>query len=476
MKRYGLWILVLLAGLGCEPESATDEGKPASQVVRDVASSSAERSVPVAVAAQSIAVDQRNHSRVPVGELVIGTWLPAGLDSYRFNAEDQALLAGLGLNQIEWLQRAELDGETAEARAMAFCRAHGLQMPVFYEPRGYTPYDKLQNWAKRSPLGEGFADSVAQRVQALKGHWASAAGLQGYLVGHEDYAPEYYPALAGVVAAIGRVDSLRPALTVGRIDHYLDGEAFADAFFQEGGQANIFQHEHYVFRGNVPTEGDGLQSKLSFLLTGYDQIAGYLKGRWGRWHAIVQVQSEIRGEKVYYRKPVAAEISVQAGLALTRGAAGIIYFLYSSGVEKFRNNKGEWVQTRYYEGLVDRDGVPTQSYAAVRALNGRLQALSQVLKDLYFYGAQGAENELLSRADADLAFGLFGDGERATHVLVVNRRTWQERIVALGVKGTVVRDAATGEDFAVVAGEAKVALVAGGFRLLAVGGGVEAPE
>ena len=44
----------------------------------------------------------------------------------------------------------------------------------------------------------------------------------------------------------------------------------------------------------------------------------------GAWHAIVQVQSEMRGTQLYYRKPTATEIEVQAGLARTRGASGIV--------------------------------------------------------------------------------------------------------------------------------------------------------
>ena len=469
MKQYGLWLLTLLAGLGCGPGAETDRG-PAPPVSTESTPKSVFPVVTVEPASVASARLQADHARLPIGELTIGAWLPAGLDRYRFGPEDQALLAGLELNQIEWLQRAGFDGETAEMQAMAFCRAHGMRMPVFYEPPGFTTHDKLQNWATRSYLGAGFADSVGVRVRALRAQWSGMGSLQGYLVGHEDYDARYYEALAGVVGAIARVDSLRPALTVGRIDHYADGEAFANAFFQRGAQPNIFQHEHYIFRGNVPTEGIGLQSKLSFLLGGYDLVARYLEGRWGRWHAIVQVQSETRGDKVYYRKPSAAEISVQAGLALSRGASGIIYFLYSSGVEEFRNAKGEWVQTRYYEGLVDREGAPTDNYWAVQALNEQLHALSPVLARLYFHGAVAAQNELLSVADADLACGLFGDGEKSTHLLVVNRRTWQGRTVALPLKGQVVADAITGEVLPLVGDEAQLALEAGGFRLLALAG------
>ena len=290
MRFYGLYLAaVLLAGAGCEPQ-------------------------------------QRPTVPIPIGPLVVGAWLPAGLDTYRFSTEDRQQLVELGLNQIEWLQRAEVEGKTAEEWAMAFCNARGVQMPVFYEPRGLTPYDKLQHWATRSPVGAGFADSLSLRVQALAAQWEDAAGLQGYLVGHEDYQQKYYDALAEVVSALGRVDSLRPVLTVGRLDHYEDSRAFTDAFFQRSGPPNIFQHEHYVFRNNAPSAGAGLQHRLSALLAGYDQVAAHLRGHWGRWHAIVQVHGETRGEKPYYRKPAPAEISVQVGLALTRGRLASFIF------------------------------------------------------------------------------------------------------------------------------------------------------
>lgn len=439
MRFYGLYLAAaLLAGAGCEPSP------------------------------------QRPSVPTPIGALVVGAWLPAGLDTYRFSAADRQQLVELGLNQLEWLQRAEVGGKTAEEWAMDFCNVRGLQMPVFYEPPGYTPYDKLQRWATRSPVGAGFADSLARRVQALVAQWEDAAGLQGYLVGHEDYQQEYYDALAEVVSALGRADSLRPALTVGRLDHYEDGRAFADAFFRRRGPPNIFQHEHYVFRNNAPRTGAGLQRRLSALIAGYDQVAAHLREHWGRWHAIVQVHGETRDGKPYYRKPAPAEISVQVGLALTRGASGIVYFLYSSGREKVRNARGELVQVRWYEGLVDRDGAPTASYAAAQKINEQVHALSPVLAGLYFHGATSAnplaKNELIAAADADLEFGFFGDLQQQTHVLVVNRRTWERRRVVLGLKKDGVRDAATGAALAVEGRTSTVELAAGGFRLLAVGG------
>jgi hypothetical protein len=91
-----------------------------------------------------------------------------------------------------------------------------------------------------------------------------------------------------------------------------------------------------------------------------------------------------------------------------------------------------------------------------------------VLARLYFYGAGALENELLFGADEDIALGLFGNRERQTHVLVVNRRTWQKRTVTLTVKGQAVVDVATGEILPMVNDQVQVALAAGGFRLLAV--------
>ena len=439
MRFHGLYLAAaLLAGAGCEPPP------------------------------------QRPSVPTPIDALVVGAWLPAGLDTYRFSAADRQQLVELGLNQLEWLQRAEVGGKTTEEWAMDFCNVRGLQMPVFYEPPGYTPYDKLQHWATRSSVGAGFADSLALRVQALVAQWEGATGLQGYLVGHEDYQQEYYDALAEVVSALGRTDSLRPALTVGRLDHYEDSRAFADAFFRRRGPPNIFQHEHYVFRNNAPRTGTGLQRRLSALLAGYDQVAAHLREHWGRWHAIVQVHGETRGGKPYYRKPSPAEISVQVGLALTRGASGIVYFLYSSGREKVRNARGELVQVRWYEGLVDRDGGPTASYAAVQKINEQVHALSPVLAGLYFRGATGAnplaKNQLIAAADADLEFGFFGDLQQQTHVLIVNRRTWERRRVVLGLKKDGARDATTSAALAVKGRTLTVELAAGGFRLLAVGG------
>lgn len=414
---------------------------------------------------------QRPHgpSRIPVGPLVLSAWLPAGLDELRFGDADQRTLADLGLTHIEWLQRHGDGDGTAEALAMAFCVREGLAMPVYYEAPGFTPYDKLRNWATRADVGPDFDADVRARVLGLRARWGAAAGFGGYLIGHEDYRADGYEALARTVRVLRAEDPLRPAFTVGAIDSYPKLERFLDAFFADDGEANVFQHEHYVFRADGPEGGPRLRSRLDELAAGYDRVARHLRDRNGRWHAIVQAHGETRDGAPYYRPPTAAQLSAQAALAISRGASGVVYFLYSSGVESVRSDRGEAIQVRQYAGLVDADGAPTERFAAVRRLNQRLRALSAVLAARYFLGGYEARrapaDAPVASGEADLDLGFFGDGAVTSHVLVVNRRTDEARRVALQpAAGVTLRDAETGA----VVGADDLELPAGGFRLLTV--------
>lgn len=429
------------------------------------------------------AVSSYEPSRLPVGDLTLSAWLPAGLDSFRFDAGDRQLLADIGLNHIQWLQRARIGDSTAEEVAMSFAGDAGLGMPVFYEPPGFTPMDKLQSFAVMDPVEPGFEDEVRERVAALQQHWGAAPGFTGYLIGHEDYRARYYRALEGTVSVLKQEDPLRPAISVGNIAHYPEVDRFLDALFAEGGAANIFQHEHYIFRDDVPASGRKLKKRLDALVAGYGRLARYLQDRHGRWHAIVQVHSETRDglglSGPYYRKPAAGEISVQVGLALSRGASGIVYFLYSSGWEWIRDSDGHLIQERFYEGIVDRDGAPTATYEAVKELNGQLAGLSPHLRDLHFHGGWEAgdlpDNDLVGDSDSDLELGFFGDGTTATHLLVANRQSHRGRQVGLKLAGPA-RDAVAGTDLPQAGGRTLLDLEPGGFRLLEVQRESPAPE
>ncbi len=401
-------------------------------------------------------------SRLSIGPLLVGTWLPAGMNDFRFDGEDRALLEEVGINAVQWLQRHEDGSGTAEAQLMRFASERGWQMPAYYEPSDLTPYDKLHNWATR--VEEVNADSLHLVVEGVRRQWDAVPAFAGYLVGHEDYRRDYYPALAAVVKALGQSDPRRPVYSVGRLRDYQDARAFFDALFDAGAPGNVFQQEHYVFRGQVPEQGRAFQRRIADLTDGYDEVVRGLEGRTGRWHAIVQVQSEVRGEKIYYRKPTAAEIRLQVGLALSRGASGIVYFLYSSGLEELRDAQGDLVETRLYEGLVDRSGRPTSSYAAVQRLNGDLRTLSSELEALHFHGALSSRfllvNEWVERLDGDAEVGLFGDGQQVSHLLVVNR--WGHAVQRVRLQ--------LGAHWALDGAEQRVELelAAGDFRLLRI--------
>ena len=417
-----------------------------------------------------------NSSRLPVGELTLSTWLPAGLAEFRLTGQDESNLADLGLTQIEWLQRGVIGESTAEELAMAFCDRAGLTMPVYYEPPGYSPYDKLRNWAIKQEVETDFDDNVRARVHGLKARWMGSDGFGGYLIGHEDYSNRFYEALARTVSVLQAEDPARPAVTVGHLDHYPQVGRFLDAFFAEaGGVANIFQHEHYVFRATTPGSGRGLQRNLDHLVDGYGRVARHLQDRLGRWHAIIQVHSETRdgnGEQgLYYRKPTAGEISVQAGMALARGASGILYFLYSSGVEEVLDADGNLLQARVYEGIVDIDGAPTSTYRAVQRLNTQLRALSPLLAPLHFHGGYASsrgfpDDTPMISADDDLEVGFFGDGRVESHVLVVNRRPEETRQVDMVVTVEGARDALSGQALTITQATLSLELSGGGFRLI----------
>jgi hypothetical protein len=166
------------------------------------------------------------------------------------------------------------------------------------------------------------------------------------------------------------------------------------------------------------------------------------------------------------------------GLALSRGASGIVYFVHSSGTEVATGWK--------YSGLIDSLGVGNERYQTVREINRYLQAINDELSGLYFHrtiswteaakAVNIPENDLFRSVGVKgLEFGLFGDGQDETHLLLVNRRTDIAQRVELLVVAEPVFDVATGEELEVedtivrkLRADRKLTidLEPGGFRLL----------
>ena len=401
--------------------------------------------------------------RFPLGPLTIGTWLPAGMDEFRFMDADQQMLTELGINSVQWVQRHIDKNGTAEEQLMAFASSQGWDMPVYFEPPGRTSYDKLHNWATKAELAN--QDSLRRIVQDLYLRWRNESAFSGYLVGHEDYNKNNYASLSAVVQAISEIDPTYPSITVGRLQDYQDIDFFLVKFFDGAGENNIFQHEHYIFRGDLPSKGSRFQRRIDELVSGYDRVIRGLEGRSGRWHAIVQVQSEERNGHFYYRKPSDSEIRMQVGLALSRGASGVIYFLYSSGVEKLVNSTGEIREIRIYEGIVDELRMPTSSYSAVKQINSELSELDSDLRDLHFHGALSSRKFLANRYIASITgvaeVGLFGDEKEVSHLLVVNRWTHKSQKILLQLR--ITDDTGT---LSAIPRAVEISLAPGGFTLM----------
>ena len=333
---------------------------------------------------------------VAQGPLTIGVWLPAGLDEFRFDAADQDRLLALGINQVEWLQRASVGGSTAEELAMEFCTRNGLSMPVYYEPKGFSPYEKLRNWTTRAKVGASFQSDVRARVRALKEQWGPESGFAGYLIGHEDYRDSYYPALGQTVDVLRQEDPGRPAFTVGRLESFPSKSRFLNAFFSEVGPTNLFQQEHYIFRGTMPQTGKKLRQKLRELVTGYSGVARHLKGRNARWHAILPSARGGAGTEGCIGKVLPQADRSGAGGAGGRGAGAgrLRHHLLPLQLGDREGARRRWrggpgpVTTK--DSWIEA-GEPTPAYEAARELNLRLGKIGRELAALYFRGGYSAQ-------------------------------------------------------------------------------------
>ena len=474
-------------------------------------------------------------SQQPVGELTIGAWQPFGLSETDPQLMDAAELEDLKFNLIQFNPRqkfaaavvdvtAQYDSLSGEQLTASFIQGTELSMPWYYEPVGFSDHDKLENWATCN-FPEGFVakcdtlpgyaqmvqtiiDSVREQYRGLNG---ALDGLQGYLLMNEigdriEYTSDFYSAMSAAIRVMRSVDPNRPAFVVERIDNFDtrgSAEQFMSHFFATGNPPNVFQHEDYVFRKNIPLEKEDppqgghitVQKQLDSLLDGYDRVCRLVGKFRGRWHAIVQAHGEDRPDaplSAQLRKPEPGEIRVQVGLGLSRGASGIVYFVYSSGLEK----KTHWT----YHGLVDASGAPADGrYHAVKSINGYLDSISTTMRSLYFHGAISwrewdnlpsvGGNDLLRRVEivrdtydpldasgaGHLEFGLFGDGMDTSHLLVVNRRTHVRQKLEIITAKQRVLDAARGDSLAMEVAfvhklrrdrKFTLELEPGGFRLL----------
>lgn len=363
---------------------------------------------------------------------VLGVFHPSGIGTNRFTSADGDLLSDLGINLIEktrrWGERVATV-QDHEEQLMGFCsnRTEGaIRMLVEFEPESGVWKRHLRSYLDHPDTDMDF---LRADVQALTSKWPPGSGFYGYLIGHEE-DPLYPEALRRVLDEVAAQDPDHTMVFVDDALHGLpDREAFFQVFFAGLDDRNrVFQHEHYVFhtgrRGTKPNEETRRwREAIAYLLESYDYIAAQARSSaGGPWHAILQTfeVSGVRG--IRPRWVSREELRLQAFLALSRGAKGIIYFVYSSGPD----------QGVYYSGLVSEHDPTTGErtrrqpyFDYVKGLNDTLKVLGDILIKLRW-------NQAFSESHLDgylkevcggewMEFGLFDPYLGSDYFIVVNK-------------------------------------------------------
>ena len=416
-------------------------------------------------------------------EFRIGVWQPGGVlrADISFTSATVADLDELGIdllintpsqvgNQIQQPDHGRY--QAFEERIMRQWSGSGPQgargFVVQYAPEGHTSrirggYDwYLRRYAGslcdpnllHNPMSGRERTDLDQAVRLLESKWSAFDGFYGYLIGHEAdpcghgvYDSRTYANMLTVIEAIRAHDTTRRIVAVGNTQSTVawtpaEQTAFSTHFFRpssEPGPANVFMQEIYELHPDHDEERE-VQDEIDEIVEGLDTIGEMVRtarngGRRAEWHFIANVadQWHTNCTNHFRRDPSVSELNAQVYLALSRGATGITYFLYTS------SNPNNCVEDYRYNGLVEyRDGTNqrarrTPHWNTVRTVNNNLRAIGNTLNPLTW--REAFPSDLLSvttlvdavRPSADpagaagrLEFGVFhNDG--ADYVLAVNR-------------------------------------------------------
>ncbi|MEW6752374.1 MAG: right-handed parallel beta-helix repeat-containing protein [Candidatus Latescibacterota bacterium] len=250
-----------------------------------------------------------------------------------------------------------------------------------------------------------------------------------------------------MIAHIRAVDSVRRIVAIGNVrddpppgPHWTstppgtsEQDLFRQTFFRpatEPGPANVLMHEDYRLWDSDNTEQE-VQQAFDDMMVGWDRAGdmvatALLENRRAEWHFIANVrnQYDTPGQPPHYRDPTLEELRAQVNLALSRGAKGTTYFLYTSSVG--------YVSGYQYEGLVNtstpRGHILPQWYT-VQQVNNGLRPLGDAVYPLTwvdgFAGSAIPGNSFVkSTTGSYVEFGTFYDSQDSDrdYVLVVNRQ------------------------------------------------------
>ena len=305
---------------------------------------------------------------------------------------------------------------------------------------------------------------LGEAVDSLATKWTAYDGFYGYRIGHEAdpcggdggvYNSATYDNMVTVIDSIRAYDTEHRIVAVGNTfaPAWTSAEqtAFGRRFFRpnttttgdpDPSPANIFMQEIYFLRHGDSAE-NRVQARFDLLRVGLDAIGTMVRtarnnNRKAEWHFIANVGDQWQTtsgsttpcNQHYLRDPTVAELNAQVNMALSRGATGITYFLYTSSAPNSCDD-----HDYRYEGLVeyqDRSNRNQRNRRAVwntvRTVNNTLRTLGDTLNPLT-WDAGFPSNRLSDATLVDavryatagrLEFGVFHDDD-ADYVLVVNR-------------------------------------------------------
>jgi hypothetical protein len=172
---------------------------------------------------------------------------------------------------------------------------------------------------------------------------------------------------------------------------------------------------------------------------------------------------------------------------LSYGARGIGYFTYWTPAPDYEPEHG------WKDGMIRWDGTRSPHYERVRALNQLVKPVGEALADLTWLGTEHAggvpvggtefaADALIAAVEGRATLGQFASSAGRPHLFIANRDSSAARTIALGLVGerTVERLDASGAWSAwpsvpnAHGRRLELALPAGGFAMLRLGGGCDA--
>ncbi|MBU2586133.1 MAG: hypothetical protein KKH32_12505, partial [Bacteroidetes bacterium] len=205
------------------------------------------------------------------------------------------------------------------------------------------PEISVLDWIKKgSGTWSEWTAEANIRIQNMVQAFGSRNGLYSYTLAHEcpvvnwwpwstgcndsNYTKSLWPRLQYAAQKLKEVDPNRNHKSVA-----ISGLMPNVGFFDNVPSLDVLQNNVYVFKSTTSKNYLDQQYQLNDLLNHYNGTINQLRLKETEWQAIIQSQRDYRIMDTFQlRRPTFEEIRVQAYLAISRGARGIISFVYGS--------------------------------------------------------------------------------------------------------------------------------------------------